>query len=299
VRDLRIPVDGATLAATYSEAGDAAVVALHGAASGTREHSLYLELHETLPPAGVGVLTFDRRGDGESTGEPSRGDFHRQALDALAVAAAADVPHVGLWGFSQGGWVAPLAATMSTDVAFLILVASTGVTPAAQMVYATEQQLRRAGYGQEVVDRALDLRRALEAWIHDPKTSEGRVLKAALAQGRREPWWPLAFLPEDLPDEHGRGEWIEEMDFDPAPVFAGVRVPTLAFYGTDDAWTPVEESIETWRRVRGGAVDVVIIEGASHDLTMSNGEISPVYETTMIDWIRSVGIARDGVGCRA
>jgi len=269
-------------------------VALHGAASGVRDHLLYRHLHAVLPEIGVGVVTFDRRGEGESTGEPSRGDFRRQALDALAVAAAADVRHVGLWGFSQGGWVAPLAATMSTDVAFLILVAPTGVTPAAQMVYATEQQLRRAGYGQDVVDRGLGLRRALEAWIHDPSPDDGRELKMSLARARGEPWWPLAFLPEDLPDEHGREQWIDEMDFDPAPVLAGVTVPTLAFYGSDDAWTPVKESIETWRRVRGSAVDVVVIEGASHELTRSNGEISPIYETTMIDWMRSMGVARDG-----
>ena len=274
-------------------------MALHGAASGVRDHLLYEHLQAVLPDAGVGVVTFDRRGEGESTGEPSRGNFPLQARDALAVIEGIGVPLTGLWGFSQGGWVAPLAATMSQRVAFLVLVASTGVTPAAQMMYATEQRLRRAGYGQDVVDRALGLRRALEAWIHNPTTSEGRALKSALAQGRRERWWPLAFLPSELPGPRGRREWIEEMDFDPAPIFADVSVPTLAFYGTDDAWTPVAQSVETWRSLRGSAVDIVVIEGASHELTMRNGEISPVYETTMIDWMRSTGIARDGAGRRA
>jgi pimeloyl-ACP methyl ester carboxylesterase len=252
-----------------------------------------------LPQVGVGVVTFDRRGEGESTGAPSRGNFELQAKDALAVVEGIGIPVTGLWGFSQGGWVAPLAAMMSHQVAFLVLVASTGVTPAAQMMYATEQQLTRAGYGQDVVDCALAMRRALRAWIHNPSASKGRALKSALAEGSREPWWPLAFLPEDLPGERGRREWIEEMDFDPAPVFAGIRVPTLAFYGTDDAWTPVEESVETWRRVRGSAVDIVVVEGASHELTDRNGVISPIYETTMIDWVQSVVIARDGALRRA
>ena len=41
-----------------------------------------------------------------------------------------------------------------------------GVTPSEQMMVAVERQLRLAGYGDAVVDRALDLRRRFEHWIH-------------------------------------------------------------------------------------------------------------------------------------
>jgi pimeloyl-ACP methyl ester carboxylesterase len=293
VRELQIPVDGATLAVSYSPGEYATIVALQGAASGLRDHPLYRHLHSVLPVVDLGVATFDRRGEGESIGEPSRGNFALQARDALAVVEAIGAPVTGLWGFSQGGWVAPLAATMSPGVAFLILVASTGVTPAVQMMYATEQQITRAGYGQDVVGHALGLRRDLEAWIHDPNEADSGPLNARLFQARSEPWWPLAFLPEDVPGPRAREKWIAEMDFDPAPVFGDVRVPTLAFFGADDAWTPVQESVETWRRLRGAAVDVVVIEGASHELTTGDGQISPIYETTMIDWLRSVVTAQD------
>ena len=67
MEDLSVAVDGATLAASYSPAGEKVVVAVHGAAHGTRDHPLYRHLHEVLPPAGIGVVTFDRRGDGAST----------------------------------------------------------------------------------------------------------------------------------------------------------------------------------------------------------------------------------------
>ena len=125
--DLSIPVDGAVLAATLSRP-DAdrppAVVAVHGAERGVRDWYLYEHLHRVLPPAGIAVITFDRRGDGASTGEPSRGRFEQQANDALAVIEQAtnavdlDPERIGLWGISQGGWVAPLAATMSDRVSW-------------------------------------------------------------------------------------------------------------------------------------------------------------------------------------
>ena len=124
MRDLRVQHDGVTLAASFSPAGSTAIVALHGAGAGTRDDSLlYRHLHEVLPPAGIGVVTFDRRGEGESTGDASRGRFSVQVKDALAVLDAADVERAGLWGVSQGAWIGPLAAVASQRVAFLVLIA--------------------------------------------------------------------------------------------------------------------------------------------------------------------------------
>jgi dipeptidyl aminopeptidase/acylaminoacyl peptidase len=101
--------------------GDKAVVALHGAGEGTRDGALYAHLHRVLPPAGIGVVTFDGRGEGESRGDASRGRFDVQAADALAALDAVDADRVGLWGYSQGGWVAPLAASRSDCVAIVIV----------------------------------------------------------------------------------------------------------------------------------------------------------------------------------
>jgi uncharacterized protein len=117
MQELTIQRDGFTLAANYSPAGDTAVVALHGAGEGTRDSPSYTHLHRLLPPAGIGVVTFDRRGEGGSTGDVTRGRFELQVEDALAVMDAVDAKRVGLWGISQGGWIGPLAAAASDDVA--------------------------------------------------------------------------------------------------------------------------------------------------------------------------------------
>jgi len=273
------------LAATYSPAGEKALVALHGAGEGTRDGLLYEHLHRVLPPAGVGVVTFDRRGEGESTGDASRGRFDVQAADALAVHEAIDAERVGLWGYSQGGWVAPLAAARSDRIAFLVLVASPGVTPSEQMMYATAAQLRLAGYGEDVVSRALDLRRRFEDWVHGSGRDREDELKADLLAGLDEDWFGMLFLPPVLLDKEGCALWIEEMDFDPRPVFAEVRVPTLAFYGGADSWTPVEASVEAWRAVRGEEVEIVLIPEAEHDLTLPDCTISPEYERRLVDWL--------------
>ena len=185
MEELRIERDGFSLAASYSPAGPTALVALHGAGEGTRDSRSLRHLHELLPPHGIGVVTFDRRGEGESTGDATRGRFDLQADDALAVLGAIDVERVGLFGYSQGGWIAPIAAARSDEVAFLVLVASIGVTPSEQMMVAVERQLRLAGYGDDVVERALDLRRRFEHWIHEVAPEPDEQLDADLLAAHR------------------------------------------------------------------------------------------------------------------
>lgn len=283
--ELRIERDGFELAASYWPAGDTAIVALHGAGEGTRDSALYRHLHELLPPAGIGVVTFDRRGEGESTGDVSRGRFEEQVEDVLAVIDAVDADRVGLWGISQGGWIGPLAAAASDDVAFLVLVASTGVTPSDQMMYAVEKQLRLAGFGDDAVDKALELRRRFEDWIHTRAPEPDEALAADLLAALDEPWAGQLWLPPSLLDEEGTRLWIEEMDFDPRPSFAQVRVPTLLFYGEADSWTPVEPSVEAWRAARGDKVEIVVIPEAEHDVTLPDGTLAPEYTNKLVDWL--------------
>jgi pimeloyl-ACP methyl ester carboxylesterase len=288
VEELQIEGDGFTLAASYSPAGPTALVALHGAGEGTRESPLLGHLHEALPPHGIGVVTFDRRGEGESTGDATRGRFDLQADDALAVLRAIGAERGGLFGYSQGGWIAPLAAARSDDVAFLVLVASIGVTPSEQMMVAVERQLRLAGYRDDVVDRALDLRRRFEHWIHAVAPEPDEQLAGDLLAAVDEPWAGQLWLPPSLLDQEGVRLWIEEMDYDPRPTFEQVRVPTLSFYGELDSWAPVEASVEAWREARGDGVELVVIPGAEHDLTLPDGTFAPEYDRRLVEWLTAL-----------
>jgi uncharacterized protein len=288
VEERQIEGDGFTLAASHSPAGPTALVGLHGAGEGTRESPSLRHLHELLPPHGIGVVTFDRRGEGESTGDATRGRFDLQADDALAVLCAIGAERGGLFGYSQGGWIAPLAAARSDDVAFLVLVASIGVTPSEQMMVAVERQLRLAGYGDDVVDRALDLRRRFEHWIHAVAPEPDEQLAGDLLAAVDEPWAGQLWLPPSLLDQEGVRLWIEEMDYDPRPTFEQVRVPTLSFYGELDSWAPVEASVRAWRDARGDGVELVVIPGAEHDLTLPDGSVAPEYDRRLVEWLTAL-----------
>jgi uncharacterized protein len=108
------------------------------------------------------------------------------------------------------------------------------------------------------------------------------------ARGRKaEEWWGKAFFPDEVPGDEAREEVREELDFDPAPVFAQVRVPTLLFYGDEDEWIPVDESIAAWREARGDALDVTVVAVTGHE--PADGEVvSPLYEQAMLEWLQRV-----------
>ena len=287
--ELTLQADGPELDATLtlpSGPTRGGLVPLHPASDPSRHQRLFEHLAEALPPRGIAVLRYDRR-------PPRGGDdvpFALQADDALAALEVlrgqpglGGAP-LGLWGWSQGAWVAPLAAARSPEVAFLVLVSSTGVSPAEQMRHGTAEQLRRAGYGDEELAELAELRGAVEAALRGG--DGGQALQSVVDRYANRRWFPLAYVPRTVTTT----EWVD-MDFDPEPVFAQVHCPVLLFYGETDEWTPIEASIAAWRRASAvagnGDVRVVRLAGASHEPTIGS-EISRQYVETLLDWLDQV-----------
>lgn len=292
--------DGTTLPATLTLPDAhpirAGIVPLHPASDASRDQFLFRHLADLVSPLGVAVCRYDRRPDVRGKDIP----LETQASDALSAmrvlraeceprrgAGATGTLPVGLWGFSQGAWAAPLTASHSADVAFLILVASSGVSPALQMRYGTAEQVRRAGFDQGGMEEVAVLRSTYEDYLRGRLTRE--FAQAMVDRHSARPWFPLIYVPQELPLP---GTW-EDMDFDPAPMYARVRCPVLLFYGDDDEWVPVDESVDVWRRAAetAGNPDVTIVRlpGTSHHPTLHGGRdvgsISPLYCESLRTWL--------------
>lgn len=130
--ELCLQLDGTEVPATLTlpkGRARAGVAALHGAEAGERSYFLYQHLADVLPTEGIAVLRYDRRfsPDGRDV------SLRTQAADAVAATRLlgeyiGEAP-IGLWGSSQGGWAAPLAAATSPEaVSFLVCVSSCGVS---------------------------------------------------------------------------------------------------------------------------------------------------------------------------
>ncbi len=261
-----------------------AIVCLHPADDASRDHYLFRHLEAILPPVGIAVVRFDRRGNDVPFAEQVRDT--EAVVDALRARNDIDPRRIGLWGFSQGAWIASLVAAGSEPgrIAFLVLVAATGVSPAEQMRYGTAKQAKAAGHSAAEVDALLRLRAAFEEYARGtrPRTEVQRLIDAA----KGEPWFARAWVRPELPAAPG---FWPDMDFEPAPVAARVAVPTLLFYGEDDEWQPIDASIAAWSG-RGRTINR--LRGTAHAPTLGGerdvASIAPDYTDSLVAWLRKV-----------
>ncbi|MBL4604490.1 MAG: alpha/beta fold hydrolase, partial [Flavobacteriaceae bacterium] len=118
-------------------------------------HKPFLVLSDYLTKQGIGVLRFDDRGHGKSTGDfgnATTEDFAKDVLSAITYLKTrndVDVKHIGLIGHSEGGIIAPLAANNSKDVSFMVLLASTGIS-GAELSVMQSKTLRQFPVKDEV-----------------------------------------------------------------------------------------------------------------------------------------------------
>ncbi|MGH2584368.1 MAG: alpha/beta hydrolase family protein, partial [Dehalococcoidia bacterium] len=174
-----------------------AIVFVHGSGPGRRES--FGALPYLFAANGFGVLAYDKRGSGGAAGDWRRATFDELADDVIAAASMLtqrpeiDSARIGLYGSSQGGWIAPLAAARCAGVAFVVVVCGSGVTPAEQMLYLHEQRLRQPGFGDGDISAA----RALLAMRNEvARTNEGwPAFDAAVEQARAQPWFAYVDTP--------------------------------------------------------------------------------------------------------
>lgn len=127
-----------------------AIVLVHGSNAQTRD--ALGPWSRFFVAQGFAVLSYDKRGSGNSTGEWKSAGFHSLADDAIAgvrfLSSRSDIKRdrVGLWGISQGGWILPIVATKAVaEVAFLVVHAGSGTTVREEGVLYLQAELRTAG----------------------------------------------------------------------------------------------------------------------------------------------------------
>jgi pimeloyl-ACP methyl ester carboxylesterase len=263
----------------------AAVVLIHGSGPETRDGGGHLkDVAVSFATRGIACLTYDKRGVGESQGDWLLADLDDLAGDAvagfdmLAARAEIDPRRVGVWGFSQGGWIAPLAAVRSGRVAFVVSVSGNAVSPASQEMYRIQAELRADGFAEADVGDALALRQLALDVLRTGRGQEQLVEAYRHVWEPRIPWLDyvgIPFSPDQLAaagDDAWR--WARHVLFyDPAPTLERLRVPVLAIFGTLDRKTPFRESAAGFERCLSGRPDADLtmrfFPGANHGLRVA------------------------------
>ena len=259
-----------------------AVVMITGSGPQDRDEVVYgfpvfRVLSDHLTRQGIATLRYDDRGVGGSTGSVSGSTTSDFAGDALAgIARLAEHPdidpsRVGLLGHSEGAVVAPLAASRSDAVRFVVLLAGSTV-PGTEILYEQSAAIARAsGAPEDRIAWNTEFQRRLFAAMEAGEDLDGfrEELGVAIREGiedlPEEQRAPISdvdgYVQTQVEAEIDRLEtpWFRHfLTYNPAPALQETRVPVLALFGGLDLQVVPDQNRGPLEEALAGNPDVTV-----------------------------------------
>ena len=229
-------------------------VIIHGSGTSSRENKWYLTVAKHLQENGIAVLLPDKRGSEKSEGDWRGASFDDLAGDTLSAISYIkeqnqfEYSTIGVLGMSQGGWIAPLVATKSDDVSFVVSMSGAGVTSDEQLLFEEINSITAMGTYPFV------------ARLIAPLTTKNIQ--------QMDFWRPIA-------------------GYDPLPYWERIEAPCFAAFGGDDKNVPVEESVTRLQALEKEMLIKVYPDGG-HGITNPNtGEVLSTYLSDLVDFIKA------------
>jgi pimeloyl-ACP methyl ester carboxylesterase len=296
--DVRVDNGGVVLSGTVlsprAAGRHAAVVFLHGSgAEGRWANGLtadYLARH------GVVAIIYDKRGVGKSTGDWKTSTLDDLTADARSVvhlvSARSDVDprRVGVYGHSQGGFIAPMVAAGDADVRWIIDADGNVGPQYEQDVFRVGTMLRKTFRGDTLRDALAFYREfvdvARNGLPHDQFNADKAKYQGAL-------WYDHLGIPDDK-------DWIWRWylrvgNADNRSAWRAIDIPVLLLYGQRDETVPPIQSIGTITRIlkanHNPQVTVRILAGADHTLHVPATDprgwphYAPGFPALVYNWI--------------
>ena len=266
------------------------IVFIHG--SGPEGRWANAVMADDLARHGIVALIYDKRGVGQSGGDWKTSSLEDLATDARAavhlMAAREDVDpaRVGIYGHSQGGFIAPMVADRNGEVAWIIDADGNVGPQYEQDLFRVGTALAKHYKGQELRDAMRLYGRFVEvARNGEPHESFNRER----VKWQNAPWFRDLALPDDT-------DWIWSWyrrvgNDDNRAAWAAVRIPVLLLYGENDEIVPARASIAAIKKRLKGSVTVRVLKNADHTLHVPPTDpqgwphYAPGLFTTVREWI--------------
>ncbi len=298
-----------TLLLPASKKKHPALVFTHGGGPQLRE--VYWGLGYLYAARGFAVLSYDKRGVGKSTGNWRLASFEDLADDAVAAAkflqARTDIAanQIGFLGQSQGGWIAPLAASRFPDAAFAVAMSGGGLSPAETELFDTEYELTKAGYTANEINDALAFQKLKNEIIASPDSNDKWEQYAKLRlNAKDQKWFRHPGIDVFGAEKRADGFWTYMRKFyfyDPAPTLRASPAPLLAIFGELDTPEGVKANVSAIRQImdQAGRRDYIVkvYPNGSHNLmevppdnpneSVRLKRFPPGLFETMVDWTTS------------
>ena len=241
-------------------------------------HKPFLVLSDYLTRQGIAVLRYDERGVGKSTGNfenATTEDFSQDVLSVIKFLknrTDIDSGKIGLIGHSEGAIIAPKVANNSEDLAFIIMLAGTGVSGKEVSLqqaldyrnFPVENEKQYAAYVKEAIDIAAS-------------GKDSTSVKNELTRFYQNSEVLASILPTDI----DKDEFIENLvktrtnpwtryfyNYNPAEEIREINIPALALYGSNDTQVPPKYHLQPVKEALMASnsknYEVILMDGLNH-----------------------------------
>lgn len=271
---------------------------------------------------GIATLVYDKRGTGRSQGIYTE-NFTLLAQDLVAAVASVrtrkeiDASQIHLAGYSQGGWVAPLAAAKDGHIRSVLINYGPAVPVIDEDRWGYVWSLRQQGFGSDEIQKVDQINKHVAAIIDRHENAWG-ALETDLSAAKKEPWfnalktsdsalgyilrspypfWVTRVYAWWLLRRDPSGPFIDRL-YDPVSTIASLKsTPSLWLFGGNDHSIPTEWSVEKLKALKehGCPISIKIYPGADHGILRvkydKDGEemimgIEPGYLSDQVAWLR-------------
>lgn len=314
-----------TLTIPQSKGPFPAVILITGSGQQNRDeeifgHRPFLVLADYLTRQGIAVLRVDDRGIGGSTGNFSQATTEDFAGDVLAgieylkSREEIDSTRIGLIGHSEGGLIAPMVAVQSPDVAFIVLMAGSGITGEEILYLQSDLIYRAEGVDNETIAQNEALMKSMYSVVKEEQNNTiaaeklHKLIMDEIANMSEEEKQRAGYSVTNLEAQINAqvqtliSPWRRFfLTYDPSPTLMQVKCPVLAINGEKDLQVTPEENLQAIEEAleAGGNKDYTVKElpglnhlfqtaqtGSPFEYAKIEETISPVALELIGDWIK-------------
>ncbi len=257
-------------------------------------HKPFLVIADHLTRHGIAVLRMDDRGIGKSTGVFGLTSVEQHARDAwFGVRTLIEHPKVhaskvGVIGHSQGGMIAPYLAAQDPDVAFIVMLAGTGVDGASVLIDQTELMYKKTDLDDDYISAALERRATLfERMCAGAERDEllELVKEVAIAEFRVPDGDDALKLAEQMLPQFNNAPMRSFICHDPREYLPWINIPVLAMNGSLDVQVTPRLNLDAIRETLENAgnrkATIVELTGLNH--LFQHAKIGAIGEYATID----------------
>ncbi len=272
-------------------------------------HKPFLVISDYLTRNGIAVLRYDDRGVGESKGDfgaATSADFAGDVAGAVAYLKTRkeiDPAKIGLIGHSEGGMIAPMVASESEDVGFIVLLAGSGIR-GDKLILLQEELINRIS-GKKEEEIAASLQTSARVYDAIIGTEDNEALKSTLQAILEE---SIAAGYVKIPDGSDKDKFIRQqlqsytspwvryfLEHNPAGVLEKVKCPVLAVNGEKDLQVPPKENLSAIKNAleKGGNKHVTITEYPNLNHLFQESDTGSPMEYAAIEQTFSPEVLKD------